>query len=55
MDNEKEVLRDRLERIRLILENAHFNPDFDQLDAIYRLAKTNHEKDENNDTFNTTK
>lgn len=40
MNNKEEVLRERLTRIRQILENTHMNPDFEQIDAIYNLTKT---------------
>lgn len=39
MNNENEVLRERLLRIRQILENAKMNPDYKQIDAIYNLTK----------------
>ncbi len=40
MDNETEVLRERLMRIRQILENSKMNPDFEQIDAIFNLTRT---------------
>lgn len=39
MNNQLEVLIERMTRIRQILENAKMNPDFEQIDAIYKLTK----------------
>ncbi len=40
MNNTEEVLREKLFRIRAILENAKMNPDFEQIDVIYKLTQT---------------